>query len=162
MNKSSVILTKLFGMPIFKKATTILFYASFDGEVDTFAMMRQAQLLGKKIALPHVQQDKKRIIPRKVKDLTRDLEDGPYGIKQPKETISDILPLHDIEAVIVPGVAFDRKNHRLGRGAGYYDRFLSTLPNDIPTIGLAFDFQIVDTLPGREAHDVRLSCVVTN
>jgi 5-formyltetrahydrofolate cyclo-ligase len=58
-------------------------------------------------------------------------------------------------------VAFDRKNNRLGRGEGYYDRFLKLLPSTTPTIGLAFDFQLVDTLPELEAHDMPVSLVLT-
>ena len=125
-------------------------------------MMRQAQLLEKKIGLPFVRQKEKRIIPRLVVDFKRDLEDGPYGIKQPKVKYTSILPLNIIDMVVVPGIAFDKNNHRLGRGAGYYDRFLGTLPKHIPTIGLAFDFQIVDALHMREEHDVPLSQVVVN
>ena len=64
--------------------------------------------------------------------------------------------------VIVPGLAFDKHNNRLGRGAGYYDRFLSTLPTDIPTVGLAFDFQIIDRLPQQKEHDIPVSHVLVN
>ena len=67
--------------------------------------------------------------------------------------------MKDIDAVIVPGLAFDRLNNRLGRGAGYYDRFLSTLPKNVTTVGLAFDFQLTESLP-TEAHDVRLQQVI--
>ena len=70
-------------------------------------------------------------------------------------------PLDEIDLSIIPGVAFDKKNHRLGRGAGYYDRFLSSLPRKIPSIGLAFDFQIVASFPLQE-HDVPVSRVITN
>ena len=62
----------------------------------------------------------------------------------------------------MPGVAFDRRNNRLGRGAGYYDRFLSDLPVTTPTIGLAYDLQVVDALSGIEAHDRRVALVITN
>ena len=64
--------------------------------------------------------------------------------------------------VVVPGVAFDKKNNRLGRGKGYYDRFLKMLPFSTPTIGLAFDFQIVENLPVKEPHDVPVSQVIYN
>ena len=61
--------------------------------------------------------------------------------------------------MIVPGVAFDKQHNRLGRGAGYYDRFLKTLPKAVVTVGLAFDFQLTENLPS-EAHDVRLAQVI--
>ncbi len=69
------------------------------------------------------------------------------------------LALKDLDAVIVPGLAFDRQHNRLGRGAGYYDRFLSTLPKTVTTVGLAFDFQLTESLP-TEAHDMRLQQII--
>jgi 5-formyltetrahydrofolate cyclo-ligase len=69
------------------------------------------------------------------------------------------LALKDLDAVIVPGLAFDRLHNRLGRGAGYYDRFLCTLPKHVITVGLAFDFQLTESLP-TEAHDMRLQQII--
>jgi 5-formyltetrahydrofolate cyclo-ligase len=66
-----------------------------------------------------------------------------------------------LEVVLVPGVAFDRTGHRLGHGQGYFDRFLDTLPADIPVIGLCFDFQLVAALP-HEPHDHPVDAVLTN
>ena len=63
--------------------------------------------------------------------------------------------------VVVPGIAFDRSGHRLGHGRGYFDRFLSTLPDKVPTIGLCFDFQRVAALP-HEPHDHPVDAVLTN
>ena len=65
-----------------------------------------------------------------------------------------------IDAVLVPGVAFDRAGHRLGYGGGYYDRLLPSLRRDCLRVGLAYDEQVVDELPAEE-HDVRLHAVVT-
>jgi len=160
LSKSRVIHDRLFKTPEFQNATTILFYASFDGEVNTFEMINQAKKLGKTIALPRIIQSENILIPMLVNRLDESLEDGPYGTKQPPAQ-SQPVQVADLDAVIVPGVAFDRQKNRLGRGGGYYDRFLKTLPN-IPTIGLAFDFQIVDHFPPPEAHDVAVSRVLTN
>ncbi len=162
LTKSRVIREKLFAIPEFKKAKTILFYASFDGEVETFSMMKQAQKLGKSIVLPRILKDQKILILSLVKNLTTNLTKGPYGISHPKLAALKVLNPNDIDLAIVPGVAFDSFNNRLGRGAGYYDRFLSQLPKEIPTIGLAFDFQVVDRLPHQESHDIPVTCVITN
>lgn len=162
MNKSLAIAGKLFQMVEFQKAETILFYASFDGEVETFDMMREAKKLGKKIGLPGITTDEKRITLTAVASLETDLEDGPYGIKQPKMDQALTLTEDCLDMVIVPGVAFDKQNNRLGRGGGYYDRFLESLPSGVLTVGLAFDFQIVDSLLSQETHDVPVSCVLTN
>jgi len=161
--KSLAILDKLLRSPEFQKALTVLFYAAFDGEVDTFEMMQRAQQLGKKVGLPYIVRKEKRMIPTVVESIEEDLAIGPYGVKQPKETSEGkTLSADELDLVIVPGVAFDRHNHRLGRGQGYYDRFLKGLCARTPTIGLAFDFQIVDHLPPKEEHDVPVSRVLVS
>jgi len=161
LTKSGAIAKKLFSTVEFQEAKTILFYASFDGEVETFSMMKQARKLGKRIALPKILENQRIFVPVLVEDLENDLVDGPYGIKQPSEA-TDMVRLEDIDLVLVPGVAFDRHNNRLGRGAGYYDRFLFDLPPQIPTLGLAFDFQVVALLPHQREHDVAVSRVIVN
>ena len=160
--KSLAIKDKLFQMREFQKAKTILFYASFNGEVKTFEMMSEAQKLGKTIGLPRITEDKRSFVPFAVESLKHDLERGAYGIQQPKPDPAKIINMRSINLVIVPGIAFDHKNNRLGRGGGYYDRFLSELPPNIPVVGLAFDFQIVDDLPSQEVHDKPVSCVLVN
>jgi 5-formyltetrahydrofolate cyclo-ligase len=158
--KSQLIADKLFELDVIQKAKTILFYASLPGEVDTFAMITKAFELKKHICLPLVVENQRKMIPTLTKTLA-DLENGAYGIAQPRYDSSLEVDLKDIDAVIVPGLAFDKFNNRLGRGVGYYDRFLCRLPAETPTIGLAFDFQILERLPVEE-HDVPLSVIIAN
>ena len=159
--KSKVIGAKLFELPEYKRARTILFYASFDGEVETFSMMAQAKKDQKTVCLPVIIKTKKQIIPTIVEDLENGLEIGPYGIKTPKEN-SQSLQKEDLDLVVVPGVAFDRCNYRLGRGEGYYDRFLSCLPSKVSIVGLAFDFQIVESLPIHNELDIPVTQYLSN
>ncbi len=161
VGKSLLILKKLFALAEFKRAKTILFYASFDGEVETLEMIKQSLTLGKKIALPNIDTKDKTIIPTYVHDLNEDLVLGPYGIKESRHKERHPAALDEIDLSIVPGVAFDRDNYRLGRGAGYYDRFLTRLSKKIPAIGLAFDFQIVSRLP-RQEHDISMTRVISS
>ncbi len=161
IKKSQIICEKLFLTEEFKRAEIILFYASFDGEVETFEMMTQARKFGKRIALPTIIKDQKRIIPALVPNLESDLEEGFYGIKQPKTSCRGIA-LDNIDLVIVPGIAFDSENQRLGRGQGYYDRFLKEISSRLPAVGLAFDFQIVPHFPFTEEHDMKVSRVICN
>ena len=126
LKKSEAIRKKLFSLKEFKRAKTILFYASF------------------------------------VRSLRSGLRRGAYGILEPKKESCKPLDLSALDLVLVPGIAFDKKNHRLGRGLGYYDRFLQNLPSHIPTIGLAFDFQVVPRLPHLQVHDAQLSHVIVN
>ena len=159
--KSRLIQKKLFNRPEFQAAKMILFYASFGGEVETFQMIKQATQLNKKIALPMVTKGSKNFIPTFVKDIDF-LNEGPHGIKQPAHSHEHSVDVSDLDLVIVPGLAFDKLHNRLGRGVGYYDRFLAGLPEDTPSFGLAFDFQIVDRLPHLEAHDMTLTDVIVN
>ena len=159
--KSRIIQRKLFALPAMREAKTILFYASFDGEVETLDMMRQAQRLGKTVALPRVDRRQRSMQPACVASLDHDLIPGAYGIAQPNQYCR-VIGIEALDMVIVPGVAFDRRNNRLGRGQGYYDRFLADLSSEIPAIGLAFDFQMLDRLPNQQAHDRPVSCVLSN
>lgn len=161
LQKSQVILEKLLATPEFQSAKTILFYASFGGEVETFEMMKSALQLGKQIALPMIRKEEKKIIPAVVHNLAIDLEPGPYGIPQPRLAATRALANEILDLVIVPGIAFDADRCRLGRGAGYYDRFLAEVPRATPSFGLAFDFQVVPSLP-HQAHDVAVSRVIMN
>ena len=146
----------------FVRSQTILFYASFDGEVDTEKMIDEARALGKKVALPVIEKETKTIIPTLIKCKANKLTNGHYGIKQPKREKENTVDLSSIEMIIVPGIAFDKYNNRLGRGAGYYDRLLERIPSSVHTVGLAFDFQIVDHIPHIEKHDKPVSHLIFN
>ena len=160
--KDRIILEKLLATKEFKEAGAILLYASFDGEVDTFEMIKQSIRFGKKTALPAIIKDQKKLIPTQIRNVENDLKDGPYGIKHPAVDPDRQLPLDKLDLVIVPGLAFDSQNNRLGRGEGYYDRFLKSLPQSTPVFGLAYDFQMIDRLPPPEEHDIRVSRVIFN
>ena len=161
--KSRVIVDKVMALPVFKKARTILFYASWQGEVDTFTLMQRAMELKKRVALPLTRSGKeeRHIIAVLIKSLT-ELKAGSYGIQEPPDLPQNYLNAEELDLVLVPGVAFDRQYNRLGRGAGYYDRFLSDLPVTTPTIGLAYDLQVVDAIIGMQPHDRPVSRVITN
>lgn len=159
--KSLDITQKLLGMRQFAEAKTILFYASTDEEVETFEMIKRARQLGKIIGLPRVSPSYT-LTPVVINDVENDLQKGKYGIYEPKADINQAVPLEELDMVIVPAVAYDATCHRLGRGAGYYDRFLSRLPKDITTVGLAFDFQLVQKLPIDESFDIPVSLVLSN
>ncbi len=160
MEKSRLIKDRLFSRDDFREASSIMFYASFDGEVVTHDMIAEALQKGKTIGLPVVEADGHRLSPRIIHDFERDVVDGPYGIKQPRKLPNNTM--EQIDIVIVPGIVFDKNNHRIGWGAGYYDRFLGNLPRTTRTIGLAFDFQIVDEIPRIDPHDVSLDDVLSN
>ncbi|MCM8765773.1 MAG: 5-formyltetrahydrofolate cyclo-ligase [Candidatus Omnitrophica bacterium] len=146
LKKSRLIKQKLFELEVFKKAKSVMFYLAYAGEVETKEMIREAIEEGKTVAVPVCITKERKLVPCKIGPHTRFIK-GPYGIKEPLKKIP--LPIESLDLVIVPAVAFDKKGNRLGRGKGYYDSFLSTIPKKTFSIGIAFDFQIVPRLPVR-------------
>jgi len=159
LRKSRLIAEQFWELPAIHKAQSILFYASMPGEVDTLAMIEKAFFYGKRVALPIVEQNQRKLIPTVISSMEDVHKNNRYGFAEPHFHPDKALALKDLDAVIVPGLAFDRFHNRLGRGKGYYDRFLSTLPKHVTTVGLAFDFQLTESLP-TEAHDMRLQQII--
>ena len=153
LKRSFKIQNKLFSLSEFIKAKKILFYLSFGGEVETFRMVDKAVLMGKKVAVPVINTKTKTLSASLFVDCKSQLEVGPYGIYQPKRECVRKIPLNSIDLIVVPAVAFDKEGNRLGRGKGYYDRFLYSLPKKIPTVGLAFVFQVLGSIPTIESLD---------
>lgn len=136
----------------FKQARTILLYASLPDEVDTHGLI--GRLTGKTVLLPKVTGDG-------VMELRRytgpqDLKPGAYGIMEPVgQAFTDY---DEIDLGVIPGMAFDREGHRLGRGKGYYDRFLSQIPY-LYKIGVCFGFQKLEAVP-VEPTDIMMDEVI--
>lgn len=151
--KSDIIKKRLFREEIYKKAKLVMFYVSLKEEVDTLPMIDEALKAGKRVCVPVILKEEMKLIAGEIRNRKSDLEKQHFGIYQPKKDRVSEVPLQDIDLVIVPGIAFDRNNVRLGRGHGYYDRFLSGLPEKAKTIGLAFNFQILENLP-QDSHDI--------
>lgn len=148
---------RLFSLEVYRKAKNILFYASLPDEVDTFMLMRQA-VKAKSILLPRISGESLHVY--RIEDIEQDLEKSVLGIMEPKDSCLKADDF-DIDAVIVPGLAFDKDRNRLGRGKGYYDRFLQQLSSKTTKIGLCFSFQVLDTLP-HDPGDCKVDIVVTD
>jgi 5-formyltetrahydrofolate cyclo-ligase len=145
----------------FLNSRVIMFYVSTEEEVDTRAMIDESLEAGKTVVVPYSLKENNTMVPIQIRDTKKDLEKGVYGIYQPKSKEDNIIPLADIEIVIVPGVAFDKEKNRLGRGKGYYDNFLGKLSKKAVTIGICFDFQIVENVP-TDHFDLPVHHVISN
>ena len=159
--KSEKIRRKLYAHEKFKTADTVMFYIAEDIEVDTEQMIRDSLKSGKKIAVPITIVSQNKLIASLLIDFDKELSKGPYGILQPKSDFVRPVALKKIDLIIVPGVAFDSRGHRLGHGTGYYDRFLSKITENVLTIGLAFDFQLVDNIP-TSSHDIAVKELISS
>lgn len=157
--RSFIIRRKLLASPEFRNAKVLMFYVSKDGEVETLPMIEAALVRGKVVLVPVIKVRKKKMVVSEITDPNKDLVKGPYGIYQPKVHMKVYHP-RSIDLAIVPGIAFDEKGNRLGRGMGYYDKFLGALRKGVPRIGLAFKFQVVKRLPTL-SHDQPVTKLLT-
>ena len=157
--KSRKIKKKLFELPEFKKAGTIMFYAAKGKEVRTEEMIKESLKMGKRVAVPIGKVRERDLIPSFLTDYG-ELAPGAYGILEPREEHRRLVPLKKLELIIVPGVAFDRQGNRLGWGGGFYDNFLGRIPSGVPRLGLAFELQIVESLPIGE-EDIPMDGIIT-
>lgn len=155
--KSRKIKNKLFKEGVFKKAKTVMFYIALKGEVNTEEMIKEAKKTGKIVTVPVCKRENTISLKPCILDDHAKLKKGPYGVMEP--ATESYLHLEDLDLVIVPGLAFDKKGARLGRGKGCYDRFLGELSGKTASIGLAFDFQILPSVPTTE-HDVDVNKVI--
>ena len=129
--------------PAYQNAHSIYGYLPYNQEVRTTEMLRQAQLEGKRVAVPKCYGDEMRFIW--LDDLDR-VEKGYANIPEP---IDDGPIADDPDAlVLMPGLAFDPEGHRIGYGGGFYDKFLAKEMH--PTLALCYDFQMLDHLETEE------------
>lgn len=143
-------------------AVTILAYASFGNELSLDPFITAALDKSKRIAIPSVDWTRKLMCARQITNLDTDLIPGRYDIRVPREGCPVVEP-EQIDVILVPGLAFDRAGNRLGRGAGFYDRYISALKdsgNNPTLIGVCYHAQIVKSVP-TEAHDHRVDRVIT-
>ena len=167
MNKEKVerlskdIKLKLVKLPIYQKSKTIMLYLSFGNEVDSYELIKACLESGKRVVVPFCVKKDMKIIPTEIKNLDIPLRTHDMGYMEIEEELVDPVSTDEIDLIILPGIAFDKKCYRIGFGAGYYDRFLGELNFNVPTIGVAYDFQIIESFLEMESHDVPLDYVIT-
>ena len=154
--KSKEIKENLFGLSEYRDAKTVLFYVSYDGEVFTHGMIKEA-LMGKLVVVP-ISNTKDETLSLSLLGSWDDLEPGSYDILEPKKECIRKISIDEIDLIIVPGVAFDFAGNRMGHGKGYYDKLLNT--TKAATVGLCFEFQLVEKIP-TEPHDKPVDIIIT-
>lgn len=148
------IVRRLLDQPAVRHAQVVMAYASLPDEVQTDTLLADLLAAGKTVLLPKVVDGEE----MEVRQYTgaNDLAEGAFHIMEPVGP--RFTTLEHIAVVIVPGMAFDAAGHRLGRGRGYYDRFLQQLPPSTLKIGVCYPFQMMDSVPS-EPHDVVMDTV---
>jgi 5-formyltetrahydrofolate cyclo-ligase len=149
------IVLRVLGLPEFRDARGIMLYRSVEREPDTSEIARVAIETGKTVAFPRCLDGGK--MQACVVESLDGFEPSMFDIPAPPDTATVIAP-EGLDLVIVPAVAFDAAGYRLGRGGGYYDRYLRSV--SAFTVGLARAKLLQGTLP-RDPHDVNVDCVIT-
>lgn len=147
---SEKICSKVLRSAWWQEAGTLLLYYPLPDEVDVRPLIQVAYRNGKRVLLPvccgdelelHLYEGEESLVP------------GAFGIMEPTGPLFVPADYPDIQLAIVPGMAFDRAGHRLGRGRGYYDRLLPKLSAATRLQGICFPFQLLDSVP-TEIHDI--------
>jgi 5-formyltetrahydrofolate cyclo-ligase len=136
---------RLFEQSEFVKAEVIMVFLSLPVEVDTSPIVLRAWQERKRVLAPKVSWSQRRMMPVEIRSLSDDLAVSQMGIREPIAGLP--FPVSLIDLVIVPGLAFDEFGNRLGRGRGFYDRFLSNPDFHGVACALAFEEQIVQSVP---------------
>ncbi len=154
---SARICARLRELPAWKNAGSVLLFAPMPTEPDIWPLLAEALAAGKIAALPRFHAAARTYRGARVQDWRSDIVSGHFGVREPAASCPEI-PLHHFDLLLVPGVAFDRHGHRLGRGRGYYDRLLAEGRG--VKCGIAFEEQMVNAVPVGPA-DVRMDLIIT-
>ncbi len=162
-------------VPAVAEARTLMAFLSLPTEIDTWPVIRWAWEQGKRIAIPRIQPrpDGDRTPLRRrnmvavflekadVSEVSAhpDVRPGPLGI--PEAPDAPVMPPGRIDVVLLPCQAVDRRGNRLGKGGGFYDRFLARANLRAKRIAVAFRRQVLDEVPVTD-HDQRVDMVVTD
>ncbi len=153
---SDAVCARLAVLPQYQRASRLMAFLNMKGEISLDAFLIRALREGKEVYVPHClgngQMEAMRLTS------LQDVAQGMYGIRVPYAGSPCIAP-EQLELILVPGLAFDAEGHRLGRGAGFYDRYLQRAPQ-AAVAAVAWDIQIVPHVPA-EAHDYRIPVMLT-
>lgn len=162
LHAAKSVLAQLENLEQWKSAEIVLAFLSMKDEINTIPILEAAREQGKTFAVPRVVGPD--LVFYQLSYLEKDVAPGAFGILEP---VSGLCPVavetlsehHSV--ALVPGLAFDKENFRLGRGKGFYDRFLASAGDSLYKIGIGYSFQLVEKVP-REPHDKALDLVVTS
>ncbi|MCL2120157.1 MAG: 5-formyltetrahydrofolate cyclo-ligase [Planctomycetaceae bacterium] len=158
---SRQVIARLMSLLEMKSCSVIMSYVDFGKEVRTVPLIFELLNQEKRVVVPYCENGEIQLF--RIKNL-KELAPGYFGILEPKIELRQlserrVLP-EELQLILVPGMAFDPQGGRLGRGKGFYDRFLKKTSKNSLKIGLAFDWQIFDAIPMSES-DQYVDVVVT-
>ena len=157
--KSGAACETLLGLDEFARAGVVMLYMPIPGEVDTAPIAAGAWRAGKTVLLPKVRSTHGDMIAVAYRTVDDPMVLGRYNIREP--AADEPWPADRIDLIVVPALAFDRRGNRLGKGGGYYDRFLSQPGLRAAACGLVFAEQVIESVP-VQPHDRQVPVLVTD
>lgn len=154
------IFKRLITMDIYKNSAAIMAYIDFRNEVETMPLIEHCLSENKRVVVPVCIKENHELLLSELKDPQRELTPSTYGVPEPAPEYLRPFPKEDLDLILVPAVAYDEQGFRIGYGAGYYDRFFGGLTRKVPSIGLAFELQIIDRVP-TEPTDRPVDYIIT-
>jgi len=158
---SRIICEKFVALPAYAAARTVMYYVDVRTEVRTRHYLPTALGHGKRIVVPWCLDGELELFHLEDMD---ELAVGMYKILEPREDLRQLpakqVPIEELDLVMVPGVAFDRRGARMGHGMGYYDKLLEHARADTPLVALAFECQLFPEIPVQE-HDIFMDQIIT-
>ncbi len=161
--RSAEIARRVMELECYRAARTRLLFASFGSEVCTDSLLTETAASAARLVLPRGQPGREELALHEVSDPTSDMAPWMWGIREPFPLRCPTVSLSEVDFILVPGVAFDRRGGRLGYGGGFYDRILrerSDLVEAGAVVAVTFALQIVDEVP-RDERDVLVPVIVT-
>lgn len=160
-NESSLISSQVLESEEWSVASSVLIYVSLNDEPHTEKLIKAAFDEKKRVLVPYCKNGSGEIGIAEIKSIDEDLTPGKYGVPEPKEELRDNFFLSDVRLILCPGVAFSRDGYRLGRGRGYYDRFLHTVAGKVPLWGLCFSSQLRDESLPFDYNNILMDRLIT-
>ncbi|MBN1917318.1 MAG: 5-formyltetrahydrofolate cyclo-ligase [Verrucomicrobia bacterium] len=158
--RSALVVERFLALEAYGASPSVMAYLPVRNEVDATVVMTHVLNDGKVLVLPRMDYEANRIVPHRVTEPAEQLVLGRMGLVEPDAARTDLVAPEAINLVAVPGLVFDRQGNRIGWGRGYYDAFLAALGRRARRIGLAYDFQVVDSIE-HDGHDIPMDVVVT-
>lgn len=157
--KSRKACQNLISTPQFQEASAVMMFLSLPHEIDTSEAILCAWQLGKIVVVPKISWQQRHMIPVQINSLETGFSTGVNGLRNPTTGVP--IPFDEIGLVVTPGLGFDRKGNRLGRGGSYYDRFFANRQLKAIRCGFAFAEQVLDLIPVAE-RDQPVDFLVTD
>jgi len=150
-------IARLVDRPEWSAARTVMLFAPMPEEPDVWPLADRVLKEGRMLALPRFDVARGEYQAAVVRNLAREVIRGSFGIREPASECP-VWPVNELDFVLVPGLSFDARGRRLGRGKGYYDRLLGSVGGT--ACGVAMDWQVLPDIP-VEPHDRGVDCILT-